>query len=140
MSFETILLLVLFVIVPLLQQLFSRRRDGGTPEPGEQPRRPYRPPLRRPQPANAPLPPWQEVPPFLPEELSELPGALTAPTRAPIPDAPGPLMPAPRPVPRTAGVSLRDPRDLRRSIVLMTILGPCRAANPYDMAEPAGHR
>jgi hypothetical protein len=29
-------------------------------------------------------------------------------------------------------VGLRDPFDLRRAIVLMTLLDPCRAIEPHD--------
>jgi hypothetical protein len=34
-------------------------------------------------------------------------------------------------------MSLRNPLDLRRAIVLMTMLGPCRALNPHDWPERA---
>jgi hypothetical protein len=36
-----------------------------------------------------------------------------------------------------AAVGLRARRDLRRAIVLVAMLGPCRANSPYDWPDQA---
>lgn len=58
--------------------------------------------------------------------------------------APAAPVPAPQPPVRTAASApppgrpraahplLRTPQDLRRAIVVMTVLGPCRALEPFD--------
>lgn len=55
---------------------------------------------------------------------------------APAEPAEGPVAPRPPPAraPRhaAAGAFFRSPGDLRRAIVTMTVLGPCRALDPYD--------
>ena len=61
----------------------------------------------------------------------------TAPTPAPVPVprlAPPPVRAAP-PAPRRlhpARALLKDKRDLRRAVVLMMVLGPCRAQEPPE--------
>jgi hypothetical protein len=40
----------------------------------------------------------------------------------------------------TVIVGLGTPFDLRRTIVLMTVIGPCRATDPYDWPHPGGRR
>lgn len=71
-----------------------------------------------------------------PEQVREVPRRLpprvvvSAP-EARRPPAPGPIAaptpPLPRPVRRPPRFRLDRPTDLRRAIVLMTVLGPCRA-------------
>jgi hypothetical protein len=61
----------------------------------------------------------------------------TAPTPVPVPVprlAPSPVRAAP-PAPRRlhpARALLKDKRDLRRAVVLMMVLGPCRAQEPPE--------
>jgi hypothetical protein len=92
--------------------------------------------------AQAPLPPAREEP--LEDELpeDELPEDVWG--RAPAPPPPAPVV-APRPAPapvlvqppiprrvHPARALLNDRRDLRRAVVLMMVLGPCRAQEPPE--------
>ena len=71
------------------------------------------------------------------EGLEDIWGRPVAPP--PAPPAPIETAPAPRaasaapvPPPRAAHTLFRTPQDLRHAIVVMTILGPCRALDPFD--------
>ena len=127
MSIEQILLLVVFVVLPLVQYLLrtARERDGRKPEQAEGPQ----------SPPDAPLP-VPTGPPLAPAARHTLSDAMAVRERTPRRDAAPPVVlpPAPRRSARrrAAVVDLRDPNDLRRAIVLTTILGPCRATNPYE--------
>lgn len=78
--------------------------------------------------AAAPAPPPTEE-----EPLEELWGRTAAP-----PPPPAPVLaprPAPPPAPRRVHpvrALLKDKRDLRRAVVLMMVLGPCRAQEPPE--------
>lgn len=111
-----LLLLIAFILLPLLNLLFrrmQRRIESQTPreERGSQmPRR------------TRTIPASPEVTPSPPERIrgAELPEALSVRKR------------------RSIRRSLfRTRRDLRRAIVLMTVLGACRAV---DSSEEAGRR
>ena len=131
MSLETLLLLALFILLPLIARLLRAARppEGGAPDraaddvprPGGRPSirpptRPRQPPLdaRVPRAANAtpvPASPTAQRRPHLQLAAS---GAHRAGRR------------------RTAAGDLRTPLALRRAVVLMTVLGPCRSVAPYD--------
>ena len=64
---------------------------------------------------------WGRIPPPAP-----VPAPLPQPLAAPTPPAP----PARRRRLHPARALLKDPRDLRRAVVLMMVLGPCRAEEP----------
>jgi hypothetical protein len=109
-----LLLLIAFILLPLLNLLFrrmQRRVENQTPreERGSQiPRR------------TRTIPPSPEVTPSAPERIrrAELPEALSVRKR------------------RSIRRSLfRTRRDLRRGIILMTILGPCRAVASPEEAD-----
>src|SRR5687768_6418992 len=140
MTPELILLLVVFVVLPLLQQLFQILRQPRTPEPEPGPgqRAPENPPARiERQPAPTPVPrpgparvarppkPIQNVP------LVQTPSETPADQRAQAVFRRPPSSGRPRQLRR----ALRDPEGLRRSIALMTVLGPCRAVNPAGWQE-----
>jgi hypothetical protein len=133
MSTELLLLLAFFVLLPLLQQLLraARQPKERTPErAGAQAMQESQPQL----PAHSPpprAPVGAQRPATARYKLSE---AMTAREGAPARDAAGPVAPVPTTRRsarrRTAVADLRNPRGLRRAIVVMTILGPCRASRP----------
>jgi hypothetical protein len=79
-----------------------------------------------------------EPPPAADEPLEDIWGRTSARAPAPAPVlAPHPAPPvlAQAPAPRLmhpARVLLMDKRDLRRAVVLMMVLGPCRAQEPPE--------
>jgi hypothetical protein len=82
-----------------------------------------------------------EPPPAADEPLEDvwgrIPAAVQAPVVAPRP-APPPVREAPR-APRRlhpARALLKNKHDLRRAVVLMMVLGPCRAQEPPDSSRP----
>jgi hypothetical protein len=114
---EQILLLLVIVLVPLINMLFRwlQRRAGEQqrPVPAE--------PVAREEPSPVPVPPWVRVTePALPVE---------GPRKAP----PAPL---PRPVIRRAR-PLGGRLAVRRAVVAMTILGPCRGLEEPPPMTPA---
>jgi hypothetical protein len=135
-SLETLLLLAVFVLLPLIQRLLeaARRRD---PRP---PGRPGRRPVRTPPAPTQALPkvPVRPLPDMAPDRTS---GATTphGPSSARDTAALVTLvLPHHRSARRrTAVVDVRKRLDLRRAIVLTAILGPCRAVNPYAWSEGA---
>jgi len=87
--------------------------------------------------AAQPAPPPAEEEPF-----EDYWGRAAAPAPAPPPAVvvsqpirPAPPAPAPRRL-HPARALLRDKRDLRRAVVLMMVLGPCRAQEPLEPAGP----
>lgn len=123
MSTEQILLIVAFLAVPLIQSILRavRKRHGDKPTQAESlPSSAHRPPTRELQP-----PPATEDP--------IVSHAMTTPERR-VRNAGRSMAPPARRSRRrgTAVVGLRDPFDLRRAIVLMTLLGPCRAIEPHE--------
>ena len=138
MSFEQLIWIGIFILVPLLERLFRR---GQQPRPESQaPDEPRPRPAPRPLPAPVPIEtrPAPQVPrkppPPRPAAIERPPPALPP---SPPPGVDARLAPAspPRAGRRRRGthrsVELTNPRELRRAIVLSTILGPCRAADPY---------
>ena len=114
---EQILLLLVFVLVPLLNLLVRwlqrRAREQQRPVPAE--------PVAREEPSPVPVPPRVPViEPVLPRE---------GPRKAP----PAPL---PRPVIRRAR-PLGGRLAVRRAVVALTILGPCRGLDERPPTPPA---
>jgi hypothetical protein len=109
-SVAQILLLIVFVLLPLLNWLLRRlrrRHERQTPLP------PYMPEARHRTTVSEP-----DVP--SPQPLRQRIQAQEAP--------PAPATVQRRRVSRTA--LFRTKAEMRRAIILMTILGPCRAADP----------
>jgi hypothetical protein len=98
---------VFFLLPTLVERLKARHRQA--PQEGT-------PPLP-PVPARAPTP--------LPPRVVVSRVSLEEPRGAPVPPVPPPRGPRPR-----ARMALGDLRNVRRGIVLMTLLGPCRALEP----------
>jgi hypothetical protein len=103
---ETILLLLLFVLIPLANYVIERmrRRYGGPPESRRVPDMGMR------RQAPPPLPARRERAPEPPTEIA---------------------------VARTGGRDFKNTlfesrREIRRVIIAMTVLGPCRANDPPD--------
>ena len=135
MSVEALGLLALFIALSLIQQLIqaTRQRNQRRPEPaGRQSRGTL---------ARTPPPPELAVPPLPDTTPQTASDAISAGVRIPAPDGGGAVTLAPTPH-RTMGrgttAGLRTRRDLRRAIVLVAMLGPCRASHPYDWPERAG--
>jgi hypothetical protein len=128
MSLEQVLLLAFLVALPLFHYLtrLARQRNE-LPNQAEG------------LPPSAHRPPVQEQQPPLPRSARRTAsGAMTAPAQET--DA---LMNS------TAGRSARRGRavvglgnrfDLPRAIVLMTLIGPCRAMDPYEWPQSGGRR
>ena len=157
MSIEQLLFFALLVAIPLLERLIRvmRARTGGssgdrTPAPAGETVSPPRPPLSLPDAGATPsqsrgteLPlPASPLPPALPQPIPHAaPGDLRASEREPRGRR------EPRPMPAASlrgGRSERRPAhrrvigagDLRRAIVVMAVLGPCRALEPKDASQP----
>lgn len=135
MPFETLALLVLFVLLPLVELLVRFVRRQMTRPPALPSAQRQVPPLSAPASVPSPAP----VRPTLHE-------TVTARTRTPERGTGERSTRPPTARQRTrrratvAGLreGLRTPGDLRRAVVLMTILGPCRSISPHDTAERAG--
>jgi hypothetical protein len=126
MSTELVILLALFVVLPLIQQLLRSVRQQGPPgQSADRPATEGQPVAAKPEseirelPARAgPGPPQMARHAFPKAATSE----GTALARAGARETPISLARRRLPI-----AGLRNPAGLRRSIVLMTILGPCRA-------------
>lgn len=123
MSTEQILLFVAFLVLPLAQYLLRAARQGRGREPVKADGQASS--------AGRPEPP-ELLPPAM--EDSALSHAINTSAFKPGPDAARPVTsPTRRSARRTkVAVALRDPLDLRRAIVLMTLIEPCRAIRPHD--------
>jgi hypothetical protein len=126
MSIELVLLILAFLLLPLVQRLVSAARAGQEARPA-QPAGPQ---------SSASVPPLREVNQLLVTEDRTLTDVTTAPERKPVRNADRPVTPVSR-RPGRAVVGLRDALDLRRAIVLRTVLGPCRANRPPDWLKGA---
>jgi hypothetical protein len=128
MSVETLILLALLIVLPLIQQLIraTRQRNQRLPEPTE---------LRRP--TTLTRTPEVTVPPMVDATPHAQSDAVPPSARLAAPHAGGRVTITPTPH-RTMGqrsaAGLRIRPDLRRAIVLVAILGPCRANSPYRSA------
>jgi hypothetical protein len=86
---------------------------------------------KQPQEASAPTLFEEELPQ---DVWGRTPAPASAAAPVPPPRSPAPLRTEP-PMPQRlhpARALLKDKRDLRRAVVLMTILGPCRAQEPPE--------
>jgi hypothetical protein len=148
MSTEQILLLVAFFIVSLVQWLVGAARERKVRQPeqaGSQ--TPFARPLPTRQPpsgANAPLRRVPAVAPVSAPEPESVSDTVVAGEATPRGEPAPSVTPAPTSSHnargRAAVLDLRNPTDLRRAVVLMTILGPCRATNPHEWPEHGGSR
>jgi len=162
MSFETLIFLLIFVLLPLFEWLGGMlrqrreqqaRRDRSAPTMDEGIQRPA-PPAPR---AESRRPGAQPAPPDIVQpQTTRRPGSGMRPTREAVQTATAPQRTPevqPRRVPdrqrpkvrpavaagsrvtaRALTSRLRDPVSLREAVVLSTILGPCRADEPYGGA------
>ncbi|MGE0866031.1 MAG: hypothetical protein AB7P34_19185 [Vicinamibacterales bacterium] len=119
---ESLLLLALFLLLPLVEQLvkFVRRRAEAAPAASGPP----------PAPVMAGPPPVEETA-RRPLRVGPRPSA-PLPTSRPL--AP-PAVPPPGAPRRGAKRWLHSRTGLRRAVVLMTILGPCRALEPDSFQQ-----
>ncbi|RPI52821.1 MAG: hypothetical protein EHM55_15555 [Acidobacteria bacterium] len=140
MSVEALVLLALFIVLSLIQQLtqVTRQRNQHPPEPAERQSPGAPQPLAR----TPPLPglAGPPLPDTTPHAASD---EMAAPGRMRSRDTGGPatlVLTPHRTRGRRAAEGLRTGRDLRRAIVLMAMLGPCRASSPYEWPERAGRQ
>jgi hypothetical protein len=127
MSTELVVLLALFVLLPLVQQLLRSVRQQRQPgQSADRPASEGQPVVAKPESeihqvarASAGSRPIQMARHALPKAATSEGTALA---RAAAPETPISLARRRLPI-----AGLRNPAGLRRSIVLMTILGPCRA-------------
>jgi hypothetical protein len=134
MSVEMLVLVALFIVLPLIQQVIraTRQRNEPVSEQAE----------RQSSGMLAPTPPSEPAVPPLPATTTHSASdARTAAGDQPAADRGARVGLAPR-ADRNTGQStamgLRTRRDLRSAIVLMAMLGPCRATNPHDWPGRAG--
>lgn len=125
MASVLILLIIAFLVFPLLQQLIRAAQNAAESEPERPEELVAEIPMReRPLRANAED--------SLPADEAMVLGPVVPPRNVVkiLPPA------MPRSARRIAVVAGRRRRiDLRQAIVAMTVVGPCRAAQPYDSGE-----
>jgi hypothetical protein len=133
MSVETLALLALFLVLPLIQLLMQARRQRSQPGSEQADRRSAAARGRQ-------VPPGSVVQARPDTPLDAVTDALGAGTGTPAHPRRS-VTPASRSDrimrPLTA-TDLDHRHGLRRAIVLMALLGPCRARDPYDWPEQAG--
>ena len=120
---EQLVLLAIFLLVGLVNAILRWRKQG------------RRAPAPAPEPEPEPLPPWPREAPPRPRELPpNVRVRLPAPPEAAPPAVPRPSVPVRRPRPEPRAVRrppvhrwLGNRTAVRRAIVAMTLLGPCRA-------------
>jgi hypothetical protein len=127
MSVETLILLAFFVLVPLLQGLWAEVRKRNQP-----PTRPVqRDPSPAPLPPRVPREPTPPIPPLPALEGDRFDLHQAAPAREAVSPTPAASSGPRRGQRRVVSAALRTRLDLRRAITAATILGPCRALDPY---------
>ena len=140
MSIEALLVFALFVLVPLVERLLREvqqrnQRAGGQAGPPPAQRR--LPPPSAPVPSPVALP----SPAALPSPSEAITETMVA-RRARPPDTTRPpvrtMTQRVKHAPAAARLALRDRFALRRAVVQMTILGPCRAVHSHDWPERGG--
>lgn len=148
MSVEQLLFLLL-VGLPLLERLIRVMRTGGSsgdrpPVPARETASGARPPMPPPDAGATPAPSSGAELPLPAPPLPEIPDAVAEQSRAF--ERQRRVRREPRPLP-AAGWRAAPKRplafrrviaddDLRRAVVLMAVLGPCRALEPMDAASP----
>jgi hypothetical protein len=133
MSIETLVLLALFIVLSLIRQLIGRRERKRLLRPAE--RRSPETLARKPPPELA-LPPLTETAPRAASDAT--PASALVPARhggGPVPIALTPHLT----LEQQTAVGLRTRRDLRSAIVLVAVLGPCRANSPYGWPDQSAH-
>ncbi|HUF24693.1 MAG TPA: hypothetical protein VMN81_11230 [Vicinamibacterales bacterium] len=156
MSIELILAIIFFGLLPLIERLIraAREREGGTARPAPPP---WEPAGEEWEPAEEEEDePYVLEPPPMPMPAPRMPAPRVEKPRVPA-LKPAPVTPrmAPSRAPsrvtahdrrtddafkgarrrrgrRDIAAALHSDAGLRRAVVLMTILGPCRALSPYD--------
>jgi hypothetical protein len=134
MSAEGLFLLALFILFPLIERILqsARQRNTGTPDRPTEVPRPSRPSMRRPPPP----------PPLIDSHVPRTPDV--PPLSATLAARPSPRLQLAAPPERHATRrcipvgDLHNPITLRRAIVLMTILAPCRALTPHEWEAASG--
>jgi hypothetical protein len=146
MSIELILAIIFFGLLPLFERLIrsARERQDGTARPATPPWQPAEdeddePYVLEPPPMRAPPVPARVEKPRVPAPKpapvkprmapSRAPSRLTAHDRRTDDAFRGAGRRRAR---RDIAAALHSEAGLRRAVVLMTILGPCRALTPYD--------
>ncbi len=123
MSVESLILLALFVLLPLIERLVLAARRRRERDLAERPEAELElPPFMVPEEP----PPVVMPPPLPPAAAKPKPGPASPRVRAPQ----RPSVVAARARAASAGSPYR--RDLRRAVVMAAVLGPCRALGPYD--------
>ena len=131
MSVETLLLIAVLIVLPLIQQLMQAQRQRNRPRTAQAESR---------SDTIVRTPPSELAPPVpdTPHAESDAPAAsVSEPVSS---HTSGPLTLTPRlepPKGQSTAMDLGTRRDLRRAIVLMATLGPCRATAPYDVPQQA---
>ncbi len=130
MSTEQILLIVALLAVPLIQSGLRavRKRRGDKPGQAES------------LPSSARRPPMGELQPPPATEDRIVFHAKTTPDSKEVRNEGRPVAPPARwsSWRGTAAAGLHDPVELRRAVVFMTLLDPCRAIEPHESQLPAG--
>jgi hypothetical protein len=123
MSLEQVLLIVFLVVIPLIQYVvrLSRQQNESPRQAESLPPSAHGPPMRERRPPQA-------------TEDRTLSHAVITPENNPARNADAPVALTIRGRARRApaAMGLRDPLALRRAIVFMTVIEPCRAIRPYD--------
>lgn len=146
MSLETVLLLALFILLPLIERLVSsaRQRNQGAAVPSDgRPASAGQTAIPEPQPPGVGPPRHPPaVPPIPANARQPVSAAVVTPVHGLAPDAgrreTSPPTARERERQRSAAAGLGSPLALRRAIVLTTILGPCRAMTPHEFPEHDG--
>jgi hypothetical protein len=139
-----LLLLIVFIVLPLIQQLLrvaKEREQGQRKPPSGQPpaaSRPTRPMAQAP--SQIALPPAPVVPPPLATLADTAMKARRRTAPRSTSEAVIAVPAARRSARRRILTGLRSPRDLQGAMVLMTILGPCRALAQDDRSGRVGVR
>ena len=136
MSIETLLVVAFLIVLPLLEWLVRALRER-TPQGQDAP--PASLPHPEPVPVAAPLPAavLPPPPPRHPQTERVSAGERVRASRAVQQAAAAPMHPRKVTPARRHPLSLSNRAELRRAVVLMTILGPCKAV---EGSTPVGSR
>ena len=134
MSTETLVFLALLILVPLIEALLRLVRKPKDRTPTEVPQAPRRPSRSASLPSSAPQP-GSSTDTRLPrtEEVALVSHRHVVPAST----SPGSVVSEARRSGRRgrAGEDIHDAINLRRAVVLMAILGPCRSVATHDWRE-----
>lgn len=133
MSLEQIVGIAILLLLPLVQYLKDRivpGHDAGTDDPGTRDTRDVGNGDAR----NRRRPPHEALPVLAP--LPATPAAAPR-GRPPLPERPQDRTIRRSRPPGLPAAKRRDQGELRKGIVLMTLIGPCLADRPHDVPYPA---